>query len=69
MYPPRAVAAFGIVTFFLIYILFSGVVETLTNVSGFFWNIPDFSEYNELRTLNRHEFPIGLPLVELGNVG
>lgn len=66
MYPPRAVAAFGIVAFFLIYVLFSGVVDTLTSVFGFLINIPDFSEYNELRTLNRHEFPIGLSLLNIG---
>jgi len=68
MYPPRAVAAFGVITFFLIYVLFSGIVETLTSVIGFLLYIPDFSEYNELRTLNRHEFPIGLLLVEPRNV-
>ena len=56
---PRTVAAFGVVTFFLIFILLSGVDQSLSSMLAFLFTLPDFSKYNNLRTLDRHDFPIG----------
>lgn len=60
MFRPRTLTAFGVVSCFLLYILLAGVEDSLSSVLGFLLNLPDFSKYNALRTLNRHEFPIGM---------
>jgi hypothetical protein len=61
MFRPRTLTAFGVVSCFLLYILLAGVEDSLSSVLGFLLNLPDFSKYNALRTLSRHEFPIDDP--------
>jgi len=56
----RQVVAYLLVSFFLFYILFSAVEDSLHQVLYYFFGLPDFSHYQELRTLNRHEFPTGM---------
>ena len=56
----RHVVAYLIVSFFLFYILFSAVEDSLHQVLDYFFALPDFSHYQELRTLNHHEFPTSL---------
>ncbi|KAF9485202.1 Metallo-dependent phosphatase [Pholiota conissans] len=73
-YPPRQIAAYGTVFFFLIFVFFYGLADTLSPLSsagrmskGMFKPpqestlFPDFSHYEPLNTLKSEEFPLDDP--------